>query len=669
MSRLVSPSRTTVRLTSAPSARARAAAGVRAPRPPSPTPGTRPTNGVRRGQLAPCEKEAALGVDRAWNRQTPARASASSGSATSGCRSRSSSPRRATTWSRSTWTPRRSRRSPTSPQLHRGHPVRAPGGASATACAPTTRYADLAEVDAVIIAVPTPLTENREPDLQPLISAGAALARRAPARASSSCSSRRPTRAPRATGSRRCSRSPACTPARRSTSRSRPSASIRAAPTTRSARRRRSSAGSRRAASSAPSRSTATVCDEVVPVSTPEVAELTKLLENIFRSVNIALVNEIAMLCDRMEHRRLGGRRRGGHQALRVHVVQARARAWAATACRSTRSTSSWKAREFDSQDRVHRAGRRGQRGDAVLLRREDRPGAQRRRASRSAARAIAILGVSYKAGVGDVRESPAIKIMRLLAERGAELAYHDPYVPELPASAWPRSRWTRCSTPTSSRSSRSTPSSTSTAWSPRRASSPTSAASPAAAPRAASSASSRASLRRRRRPTAASPSAARSCASTRAPRPITLVSSRVPTCSSCGAVEHDRVLDLRALDRDVGADRACTGRRRRARAARPGPMIAGPRTSVCSSRAVGCDHAPGPGTRRSGCAARVDVARAASSSMRRLPSSSASWSPWQGRQPSISLHAHLAAVAADAGERVAAAAAAGASSSDSARG
>ena len=43
-----------------------------------------------------------------------------------------------------------------------------------------------------------------------------------------------------------------------------------------------------------------TVCAEIVPVSTPEVAELTKLLENIFRSVNIALVNEIAMLCDRM---------------------------------------------------------------------------------------------------------------------------------------------------------------------------------------------------------------------------------------------------------------------------------------------------------------------------------------------------------------------------------
>jgi UDP-N-acetyl-D-glucosamine dehydrogenase len=46
----------------------------------------------------------------------------------------------------------------------------------------------------------------------------------------------------------------------------------------------------------------------------------------------------------------------------------------------------------------------------------------------------VAILGASYKAGVGDVRESPAIKIMRILADRGAELVYYDPYVPELPA-------------------------------------------------------------------------------------------------------------------------------------------------------------------------------------------------------------------------------------------
>jgi len=54
-------------------------------------------------------------------------------------------------------------------------------------------------------------------------------------------------------------------------------------------------------------------------VSTPEAAELTKLLENIFRSVNIALVNELAILCDRMKHRYLGGRGSGVDKAVRLH--------------------------------------------------------------------------------------------------------------------------------------------------------------------------------------------------------------------------------------------------------------------------------------------------------------------------------------------------------------
>ena len=80
--------------------------------------------------------------------------------------------------------------------------------------------------------------------------------------------------------------------------------------------------------------------DTVVEVSTPEAAELTKLLENIFRSVNIALVNELAQLCDRMNDRRLGGRRRGGDEAVRLHAASARAPASAATASRSIRSIS-----------------------------------------------------------------------------------------------------------------------------------------------------------------------------------------------------------------------------------------------------------------------------------------------------------------------------------------
>ena len=143
----------------------------------------------------------------------------------------------------------------------------------------------------------------------------------------------------------------------------------------------------RRPAASAPPRSTARSATTSSRVSTPEVAELTKLLENIFRSVNIALVNELAMLCDRMGidiwevvdaastkpygfMRFEPGPGMGGH-CLPVDPFYL-----------------SWRAREFDVADRVHRARRRGQPADAVLLRREDRARAERRMRSRCAARA-----------------------------------------------------------------------------------------------------------------------------------------------------------------------------------------------------------------------------------------------------------------------------------------
>jgi UDP-N-acetyl-D-glucosamine dehydrogenase len=160
------------------------------------------------------------------------------------------------------------------------------------------------------------------------------------------------------------------------------------------------------------------------------VAELTKLLENIFRSVNIALVNEIAMLCDRMgidvwevvdaaATKPYGfmsfkpGPGMGGH-CLPVDPFYL-----------------SWKAREYDSKTAfIELAGEVNAEmpyfcADKIASALND--DCKPVRGSR-----IGILGVSYKAGIGDVRESPAIKIMQLLAEKGAELTYHDPYVPTL---------------------------------------------------------------------------------------------------------------------------------------------------------------------------------------------------------------------------------------------
>jgi UDP-N-acetyl-D-glucosamine dehydrogenase len=172
------------------------------------------------------------------------------------------------------------------------------------------------------------------------------------------------------------------------------------------------------------------VCDEVVPVTTPEAAELTKLLENVFRSVNIALVNELAMLCDRMQidiwevveaaaTKPYGfmsfrpGPGMGGH-CLPVDPFYL-----------------AWKAREYETQTEfIELAGEVNQAMPYFCEEKIARALNDHEKAVKGSR--VAILGVSYKSGVGDLRESPAIKIMRILRARGAELAYNDPYVPEL---------------------------------------------------------------------------------------------------------------------------------------------------------------------------------------------------------------------------------------------
>ena len=166
-------------------------------------------------------------------------------------------------------------------------------------------------------------------------------------------------------------------------------------------------------------------------VSTPEVAELSKLLENIFRSVNIALVNEMAMLADRMGidiwevvdaastkpygfMRFEPGPGMGGH-CLPVDPFYL-----------------TWKAREYDlSTEFIELAGKVNQQMPYFCLEKAERALNDVGKPVRGSR--ILVVGVSYKAGVGDMRESPALKIIRLLRERGADVAYHDPHVPELP--------------------------------------------------------------------------------------------------------------------------------------------------------------------------------------------------------------------------------------------
>ena len=173
------------------------------------------------------------------------------------------------------------------------------------------------------------------------------------------------------------------------------------------------------------------VCDEVISVSTPEAAELAKLLENIFRSVNIALVNELAVLCDRMgidvwevigaaSTKPFGfmrfdpGPGMGGH-CLPVDPFYL-----------------AFKAREYDfPTEFIELAGKINQNQPHFCVEKVQRALNDVGKPV-NGSRAL-LLGVAYKAGVGDVREAPALKVARLLRELGAEVSYHDPHVAEVP--------------------------------------------------------------------------------------------------------------------------------------------------------------------------------------------------------------------------------------------
>jgi UDP-N-acetyl-D-glucosamine dehydrogenase len=174
----------------------------------------------------------------------------------------------------------------------------------------------------------------------------------------------------------------------------------------------------------------AEVCDHLVPVSAPEPAEMAKLLENIFRSVNIALVNELGIVAERMgidiyevieaaSTKPYGfmrfdpGPGMGGH-CLPVDPFYL-----------------SWKAREHDvTTEFIELAGKVNQQMPYYSVEKIERALNELSLPVRGSR--ILLLGVSYKSGVGDIRESPALKILARLRELGADVVYHDPYVPEL---------------------------------------------------------------------------------------------------------------------------------------------------------------------------------------------------------------------------------------------
>jgi UDP-N-acetyl-D-glucosamine dehydrogenase len=293
----------------------------------------------------------------------------------------------------------------------------------------STRFEDLKAADAVLICVPTPLTRNREPDLGPLMEATRALSkvlrrdqlvvlesttfpgttreRVAPLLEESGLAAGRDFQlafSPERVDPGRTDFTMANTP------------KVVGGLTPACAERARALY--------------LLICDEVVLVSSPEAAELTKLLENIFRSVNIALVNELAMLTDRMgidiwevidaaSTKPYGfmpfkpGPGMGGH-CMPVDPFYL-----------------SWRAREFDmTTEFIELAGKINQQMPYFCVAKAQRALNDRGHAVKGAR--VLVLGVAYKPGVGDIRESPALKIISLLRAQGADVSYHDPHVPTL---------------------------------------------------------------------------------------------------------------------------------------------------------------------------------------------------------------------------------------------
>ncbi|HJZ70154.1 MAG TPA: nucleotide sugar dehydrogenase [Vicinamibacterales bacterium] len=175
--------------------------------------------------------------------------------------------------------------------------------------------------------------------------------------------------------------------------------------------------------------------DRVVTVGSTQAAEMVKLLENTFRAVNIGLVNEIAMMCD----------------TLGIDV-------WEVVDAAATKPFGfmpfypgpglgghcipidpfylSWKAKQsgFDARF-IELAGQiNGHMPEYVVSRVTEALNGNRRAVNGSR---VLVLGVAYKRDIDDVRESPALDVMKLLHDRGAEIAYSDPHVSYLPAAVW----------------------------------------------------------------------------------------------------------------------------------------------------------------------------------------------------------------------------------------
>ena len=168
----------------------------------------------------------------------------------------------------------------------------------------------------------------------------------------------------------------------------------------------------------------------VVPVSSPAVAEMTKLLENIYRCVNIAMVNELKQLCMRMGidihevidaaktkpfgfHAFYPGPGLGGH-CIPIDPFYL-----------------SWKAKEYDFRTRfIELAGEVNTAMPYFVI--EQLAAALNEHSKSVKGSKVLVLGLAYKRDIDDLRESPSLTIIELLREKGAIVAYNDPYFPSV---------------------------------------------------------------------------------------------------------------------------------------------------------------------------------------------------------------------------------------------
>jgi UDP-N-acetyl-D-glucosamine dehydrogenase len=293
----------------------------------------------------------------------------------------------------------------------------------------TGDYAQLAGCDAVVLCVPTPLSDSREPDLTYLVSSATALAQVLRSgqlvvlESTTYPGTTRDRLLPILEGSGLTAGSDfqlAFSPERIDPGRT--DFTVKTTP--------KLVGGITEASTERARELYAEICDTVVVLSSPEAAELSKLLENIFRSVNIALVNELSQLCDRLgidvwevveaaSTKPFGfmrfdpGPGMGGH-CLPVDPFYL-----------------AFRARQLDFYPEfIELAGKVNQAQPGFCVERIERALNGVRKPVNGSR--VLILGVSYKGGVGDTRESPALKIIGRLQDLGADVSYHDSFVPEL---------------------------------------------------------------------------------------------------------------------------------------------------------------------------------------------------------------------------------------------